>query len=544
MIYCPTCGAGLKFDIASQKMVCDQCRNSYEPETLIDRSSNDAKTEAFYDSYAYICPSCGAEIDTTDKNDAVGFCPYCGGASMIYDKLRRDWKPEGIVPFRITKEQCKELYCNEVRKHIFVSKKYCDPELIEGFRGIYMPYISFKGVIEGDISLRAQSEEKDIGNYDYQTLFYDLRGKGKFTAVDINSQDASAAFDDHISERLLPYDERYQRAFHPAYLSGFYAESGNIDINEYGPVVWNEMQPYVCREIGNTPPMQEAATHLGVTVKESSEDNYVPMRIETSNRKLFPVWFMSYRRGEKITYAAVNGQTGKVAADLPLSPLKILAAALIISGVIFGLFMIAMNFLPTIPASATLGVCTLLGFGGMYLLQHSYIRTIGFALHQKELTKKFPVGYIIWTLIAAVGIILLTTDGTYEQDRAAIGFFMSAVAFFVLLVIYFISQSSLTKKIKKIQLSGVSMHSNGILVEAKKFGTFNTLMRTIMFITLLLFIPAIVVDVWNSAVFYMLAAVSAVELFILALMHIVFQSGIAKHKLPQFNKKGAAYDEK
>lgn len=544
MIYCPTCGSGLKFDIASQKMVCGQCRNLFEPETLTDKTTNDAQTEVYFDSYAYICPSCGAEIDTTDQNDAVGFCPYCGGSSMIFDKLRRDWKPEGIIPFSITKEQCKELYCKEVKKHLFVSKKYRDPELIESFRGIYMPYVSFKGVIEGDIFLKAQSAEKDIGGYNYQTNFYDVKTNGNFVVYDSNSQDASATFDDHISEKLLPYDEGGQRRFHPAYLSGFYAESGNVDINEYGPMVWDEMLPYVYSELGNAPQMRAAVDPVESSINVSSENNYVPMRIETSNRKLFPVWFMSYRRGEKITYAAVNGQTGKVVADLPLSPIKILIAALIFSGVIFGALLAAMNSLPTLPAATTLGVCTILGLTGMYLLQHCYIRTIGFALHQKELTKRLSFGYIFWTLAAAAGMILMTTDGTYEQDRFLLGGAISFIAFPFLLLGYFGSQSTLTGKIKKIQLKGVSMHSNGILVEAKKFNIPNTLMRTIMLLTMIAYIPVILINKWSSAFFYMLAGIAAAELFILALMHIMFQSNIAKHKIPQFNKKGAAYDEK
>ena len=119
MIYCPSCGAELRFDIQSQHMVCEHCRSSFEPQNLKDKTSDDAKTQEYYDSYAYVCPSCGAEIDTTDKNDAIGFCPYCGGSSMIFDKMRKEWKPQGIIPFMVAKEQCKEFYCKEVKKSSF-----------------------------------------------------------------------------------------------------------------------------------------------------------------------------------------------------------------------------------------------------------------------------------------------------------------------------------------------------------------------------------------------------------------------------------------
>lgn len=124
MLHCPSCGAGLRFDIATQRAVCDHCQNSYDPQYINDNISNDAKTEKTFDSFAYVCPSCGAEILTSDKNDAIGFCPYCGGASMIFDKIRKVWKPDSVIPFSVTKEQCKEAYVKEVKRHLFVSRKY------------------------------------------------------------------------------------------------------------------------------------------------------------------------------------------------------------------------------------------------------------------------------------------------------------------------------------------------------------------------------------------------------------------------------------
>ncbi len=543
MIYCPSCGSELLFDAASQMMVCGYCKNRFDPRMLNDNVSNDAQTLPYYDSYAYICPSCGAEMETTDQNDAVGFCPYCKGSSMIFDKLRRDWKPEGIVPFKITKEQCKQLYCAEVKKYFFVSRKYKDPALIDSFRGIYMPYCRFTGIVDGPVSLRAKSQETNIGNDDYRTDHYELKGTARYTVTETIAHDASAAFDDHISERLGSYDERELKSFHPAYLSGFYAESGNVDMNEYASLVQDEMLTYLQNEMKNTSAMQTAAAPIHVTIEPDHIQNTVPMQMVTSRHRLFPVWFMSYRRGEKITYAAVNGQTGKVAADLPLSPFKILIAAVVLSAVIFGLLLLIMYFLPTVPTSATLGICTMLGFVGMYVLQHCYIRTVGAALHQKEMTQKLPFGFILQSMIAAVSMLLITTDGTYQQYRSMIGTVLGFISMGVLLFIYFLGQTILTAKISKINLTGVSMQSNGILIEAKKFKRINTVMRTVMFLTLAAFVPFIVSNNQSSIFYYGLAAVAAAELFALTILHIIFQSSVARRRLPQFNKKGAAYDQ-
>lgn len=37
---------------------------------------------------------------------------------------------------------------------------------------------------------------------------------------------------------------------------------------------------------------------------------------------MLPVWFLSYRNKDRVAYATVNGQTGKVAADIPVDSRK------------------------------------------------------------------------------------------------------------------------------------------------------------------------------------------------------------------------------
>ena len=87
------------------------------------------------------------------------------------------------------------------------------------------------------------------------------------------------------------------------------------------------------------------------------------------------------------------------------------------------------------------------------------------------------------------------------------------------------------------------MQSNGILVEAKRFNIINFIMRAVIFATNAYFIWLILTTIQSNGVYYLLAAVSAAELFGLTIMHIIFQTKIATRRLPQFNKKGAAYDQ-
>ena len=87
------------------------------------------------------------------------------------------------------------------------------------------------------------------------------------------------------------------------------------------------------------------------------------------------------------------------------------------------------------------------------------------------------------------------------------------------------------------------MQQNGILAEAKRFKIINGLYRASIYIMVLVNIGAIFTDTAAKEIYFLLSVVAAVQLFGLALMHIFFQSKVAMRKLPQFNKKGALYDE-
>ena len=57
---------------------------------------------------------------------------------------------------------------------------------------------------------------------------------------------------------------------------------------------------------------------------------------------MLPVWFLSYRNGGRVSYAVVNGQTGKAAADLPVDKKRYLFGSLLLAVPLF--FWLNLNF--------------------------------------------------------------------------------------------------------------------------------------------------------------------------------------------------------
>ena len=64
-----------------------------------------------------------------------------------------------------------------------------------------------------------------------------------------------------------------------------------------------------------------------------------------------------------------------------------------------------------------------------------------------------------------------------------------------------------------------------------------------MYFSLVLGVLLVYLDAGNNLISYAACFLAAAELFTLAVYHIRFQTQLAKRPLPQFNKKGAHYDE-
>ena len=538
MISCPSCGAGLRFDIAEQKMVCDHCQNRFDAQALSDDSARDDAKASCFDSYVYTCPSCGAEIITTDKNDAVGFCQYCGGASLIFDKIRQEWKPEHIIPFQITKEQCKEAYRKAAAHNPFVSKKYRDPQLIEGFRGVYMPYWSYRASVSGNFVIKATAPREHESGNTYIIRHYNLYGSSDGT-LDGFSHDASLNFDDDLSETLAPFDSTGQQPFAPGYLSGFYAETGNVNPHEYDEAIADEIRENAVGMLERNAAVSDYINKYKLSLDSGASS--VPSQIQSVSRTLNPVWFMSRRDGGDITYAAVNGQTGKVSADFPLSPLRILVAALGISAAVYALLLLLMGVMPSIKANSTLGFCLILMNAGMYYLQNSFNRTV--APNPAKKSKFFGSGgFTVFVIICLLTFIFIVTDGSYGRKRALIVVLPFFASCFFMLFCHG-NQISDTWSVRKLRLANISPLRQRVAEEGKRFVGRVVWLKIVMYVTLAIGVLIAFADLPARWITYGMCILAATELFGLAIFHIHFQTQVAKRPLPQFNKKGAQYDE-
>lgn len=325
MFACKNCGGNVKYDIASGQLACEYCHSLFDPYAYEDKTS-DAEVSKDFDATIFTCPQCGGEIISTD-NTAAGFCSFCGASTVLYSRISKEHRPDYIIPFQKTKDDCKQAYSRLMAKAIFAPSELKDPKKIDSFRGIYMPYWTYYVTLDGSLNIPATKSQRR-GDY-IITDHFNLTGTLDSYYKGL-SYDASSSFDDSISESLAPYDVKGMKGFTPAYLSGFYGDTADVDSAVYKPDAEETAFTSTVDSINKVPAFR------GYNIKKGSQ---TPQSLNTTtkeiNYSLFPVWFMSYRNNDRVAYATVNGQTGKVVADIPISFKKFLAGSFITAIPIF-----------------------------------------------------------------------------------------------------------------------------------------------------------------------------------------------------------------
>lgn len=518
MYQCKSCGGNLEFDIESQKLKCKYCSTLFDPYEVTKES--DGYEEQTFEATYFACPNCGGEIYSTD-NAAAGFCSFCGASTVLSSRIERELMPDGIIPFQITKEDCKKRYLSRVKKLVFAPKYMKNPESIESFRGIYMPYWKYQYTVNGEVSMPAHREHRS-GDY-IITDHYRLSG-------DVNAAyngftfDASSSFNDNISEEIAPYEVRAAKTFTPSMLSGFYADVADVPQDVYQKDAENKAKDSVAEAMKQNPEF------AGLTVEKDKMD--CPQQLKSVDRMMFPVWFMSYRDKDRVAYVTLNGQTGKMSADIPVDHLKFMIFSLILAVPIFFL----LNALPVLPFQALLFVSTLFGTLtaciftyeiSMIVRRNTDERNRGMLWKQgklntarqgnKNVSDAYENQFASVMSIVIIGGILCGVGAVISAQETGVG--LVVIGYFIEFVIVLCMFFFVLRKAKKYKVSG-------------KF----SLLYTLFTYVVAFFITAI--EPASDIAYY--AGVILVLVGILANLLIVISNynKTVTRPLPQFNKRG------
>jgi len=352
---CAGCGAILQFAPGTKNLKCTYCgaenaitdRDEKIEEIDYERFLSDQFDKEEKIEVATVkCTACGAAV--TFRPDVTSdHCPYCAANIVVKSGTTSTLlKPRSLVPFQIDLKKGRELFRNWITSRWFAPSDLKQRAESGNLDGIYIPYWTYDTRTETDYS-------GERGTHYYTTETYSTRENGRLVTRTrqvrhtrwtpasgrvANTFDdilvpASTSLPEKYIYRLEPWNLQTLVPFTEQYLSGFRAQSYQVDLKAGLEIAKTRMEPVIVSTIHSDIGGDEQRIHSKHTAYSTITFKHV----------LLPLWISSYRYGSKVYRFLVNGQTGEIQGERPFSAAKITLFVLAIIAVIAVLAMLFGN---------------------------------------------------------------------------------------------------------------------------------------------------------------------------------------------------------
>ena len=227
--------------------------------------------------------------------------------------MRTDLKEasRSIIPFKINKDQAVDIYKKWLKKGMLTPKELSRKSTIEKISGVYVPFWLYDYSARTMMSANAnkvRTTRRGDTEYTYTDHFDVYRDvSAEFKRI---PADASEKMPDEQMDMLEPYNYSEITDFAMPYLSGYLSEKYNYTADEIQSRAKKRADSYI------TQIARDSITgYSSVIVRNNS----ISMNGRGSEYALLPVWMLNFRYNNKEFHFYLNGQTGKIVADRPIS---------------------------------------------------------------------------------------------------------------------------------------------------------------------------------------------------------------------------------
>ena len=342
---CPACTGPLHFVGESGRLECDYCGSNFdvaEIEALYKEKEQKAAKAAEDTENApvtkdgsewdvsglnedwgadaegmrtYSCPSCGAEL-LCEATTAATSCPYCGNPTVVPGQFSGILKPDYVLPFKLSKEDAIKALKKHYLKKPLLPSTFSKANHLEEIKGVYVPFWMYDGKASGSAQFHAtQVHTYTSGDYEItETSHYDVRRAGSlgFEKIPV---DASSKMPDDYMDSIEPYDYSDLKPFSTAYLPGFLADKYDVSVEDS-----RERADKRC--VGSLICALKGTVSGYTTCNETSRD--IHLKRGKVHYALLPVWLLNTKWEGKDFLFAMNGQTGKLVGNLPVSTKRVI----------------------------------------------------------------------------------------------------------------------------------------------------------------------------------------------------------------------------
>ena len=334
---CESCGGIMEFDIKTQMLKCPNCDTTIEiindqskivEHTLTLEAERTIRVEE-KESKTMECSGCGATIEL-GAHDTATKCPYCGSSYVLANEQKSVIIPDGVVPFKIDKNQVLLEFRNWIKKRWLAPNALKQLYQHGGFQGIYIPYWTFDSQVscyytaEGGKD-RTRTYRDDEGNEHTETItdWYPTAGTINHFFDDVQVS-ATQSYKRGFFAGIEPFNFSQLASYSPEYISGYLSENYSIGLEDGHREAIDKMDDELVNMAAyDVHRRYDHARNIRINPDYSNE---------TYKHLLLPIYSTTYTFKNKVYNVMINGQTGKIKGEYPKSPIKI--AILIVLAII------------------------------------------------------------------------------------------------------------------------------------------------------------------------------------------------------------------
>ena len=316
---CQNCGSELVYNPKLGCLTCKYCESNVflpkknENAVLVRQYSSDFHPNQLNQSLrAYKCNACGTVyyMSSEEKSEK---CPNCGlvSSTMIEDP---GYCADGIIPFKLTKEQATDAFFKYARKHGGLPRDMKADIKQNGLSGVFIPVWNFQFNIDSAYSASAtQLRQYSDGTYYsvYKPVYGEKHKRIKSldqSATSTESEEFLQLFDENDYKTIIPYT--------PEYTYGYKVDTIDRNIHDYYYEVTESAEKEMKNEI-NKKILGSYKEVSNLSVDSKATDVFF-------NFTYVPVYMYTYTKKNKTYKVYVSGTTGKVIGHTPKSAGKVL----------------------------------------------------------------------------------------------------------------------------------------------------------------------------------------------------------------------------
>jgi ribosomal protein S27E len=337
---CPDCGGAMEWNAAKQAVACPFCGFIPKEQPALGEPANALVEELDLESAlagvpdsgrgfgtpttSVKCQNCQA-ISVFERGRVAQRCEFCGSPSIVpYEQTKDPITPRSLLPVKLDQGAVRDLLKQWYASRWFAPNKLKGKALTDTLHAIYLPYWTFDARVHADWTAES-------GDYYYVTVSGGRDSQGRQTTRQerrVRWYPSSGSLDHFFDDDLIagtagvrmdllhkvePFPTKEVVPYDASFVRGWTVERYQIDLRQASAASMERMQEATRAMCAQQVP---GDTHRNLRVD-------AVFGARTFKHILVPVWLTTYTFGAKTFHTIVNGYTGAIAGDRPVSWVKV-----------------------------------------------------------------------------------------------------------------------------------------------------------------------------------------------------------------------------